>query len=117
MVQLWTVYRTELHHFTIAAQQILDVGDRVVLLGHAHSRGAASGIDVDSPLGAGVDAHEHEDHSLSEIAAAAKLWVVLAGPVEAAARATPLFEAISQGQFQLGERPVATVRTAPPPAG
>jgi hypothetical protein len=31
--------------------------------------------------------------------------VVLAGPVEAAARATPLFEAISQGRFQLGERP------------
>ena len=43
--------------------------------------------------------------SLSEMAAVATLWVVLAGPVQPAARATPLFEAISPGQLQLGERP------------
>jgi 3-hydroxyisobutyrate dehydrogenase-like beta-hydroxyacid dehydrogenase len=40
-----------------------------------------------------------------ERAAAAELWVLVAGPAEAVSRVTPLVEAMSQGQFPLGERP------------
>jgi 3-hydroxyisobutyrate dehydrogenase-like beta-hydroxyacid dehydrogenase len=40
-----------------------------------------------------------------ELAAAAKLWVLVAGPAKPAASAMPLIKAMSQGQFQLGERP------------
>lgn len=43
--------------------------------------------------------------SRPELAAAAKLWVVVAGPAEPVARAKGLLEAMSQRQFQLGERP------------
>jgi 3-hydroxyisobutyrate dehydrogenase-like beta-hydroxyacid dehydrogenase len=38
-------------------------------------------------------------------AAEAKLWLVVAGPSESVTRATPLFEAVSQGQFRVGDMP------------
>jgi 3-hydroxyisobutyrate dehydrogenase-like beta-hydroxyacid dehydrogenase len=40
-------------------------------------------------------------------AAAAKLFIAAAGPPDQLARAAPLFQAISQRVFQLGERPAA----------
>src|SRR5215211_4199227 len=50
--EAWSMYRTELEDFHYAAQELRDVDkDRVVLLGHMRWRGAASGIEMDSPVG------------------------------------------------------------------
>ena len=52
MHRLWHLYHTELEDFQIEAQELRDLGDnRVLLLGHLRWRGAASGIQVESPLG------------------------------------------------------------------
>ena len=52
MRRFWNLYRTELEDFEVEAQELRDVGDdRVVLLGRFGWRGAASGVDVESPVG------------------------------------------------------------------
>jgi ketosteroid isomerase-like protein len=52
MRALWHFYRTELENFQIEVQELRDLeDDRVLLLGHLRWRGAASGIEVESPLG------------------------------------------------------------------
>lgn len=42
-----------------------------------------------------------------EAAAAGKLWVVAAGPSEAIERCRPLFDALGQGTFEVGDEPAA----------
>jgi ketosteroid isomerase-like protein len=37
--------------FTIEEQQIIEAGETVVMLGHAHAMGAASRVTLDSPIG------------------------------------------------------------------
>ena len=57
--RLWHTYRTELDGFEVEADEIRDVGDdRVVLLGRIRWRGAASGIETESPFAV----IEHELH-------------------------------------------------------
>src|SRR6266550_2863992 len=52
MRRLWDTYRTELDGFEVEAEEIRDVGDdRVVLIGRIRWRGAASGIESESPFG------------------------------------------------------------------
>jgi ketosteroid isomerase-like protein len=49
--RLWHAYRTEFDGFEVEADEIRDVGDdRVVLLGRISWRGAASGIETESPF-------------------------------------------------------------------
>ena len=51
MRRAWCMYRTEFDLY-IDVQELRDVGDdRVVILGHIRLRGAASGIEVESPWG------------------------------------------------------------------
>ena len=50
--EAWSMYRSELEDFHNEAQELRDVDkDRVVLLGEMRWRGAASGIDMGSPVG------------------------------------------------------------------
>ena len=50
--QLWSAYRTELESFELEAQELRDVDeDHVLVLGHMRSRGPASGIESQWPLG------------------------------------------------------------------
>src|SRR6266852_6967271 len=52
MRRFWHFYRTELEDFEVEAHELRDVGDdRVVLLGRFGWRGAASGVNVESPVG------------------------------------------------------------------
>jgi ketosteroid isomerase-like protein len=51
--RLWHSYRTEFDGFEVESDEIRDVGDdRVVLLGQIRWRGAASGIETESPFAA-----------------------------------------------------------------
>jgi ketosteroid isomerase-like protein len=50
--RLWTLRRTEVEDFVLESQELRDLPDgRVLHLTHARWRGAASGIELESPLG------------------------------------------------------------------
>jgi len=52
LVQLWSVYRTELADFEFEPQGLRDLGEnRVLLLAHIRWRGPSSGFQSESPMG------------------------------------------------------------------
>jgi 3-hydroxyisobutyrate dehydrogenase-like beta-hydroxyacid dehydrogenase len=78
--------------------------------GAVHVGMSTIGIDTARRL---TDAHRQRGRAYvaapvfgrSDVAKAAKLWVVSAGPAEARARVRPLFDAIGRGVSEFGEEP------------